>query len=212
MGRIAGQRWTVDHWLSRKGLTRASVQEIINREGSWTKAAAALGINRKAFRERVAEFATSPYAEGVGSGVCSQCACPIDHGYTEHRKCKKCMMDGRDKAKLKASGRRAKHKRRALAHGVRVGKDSLSDAVWDILVRETGGVCCYCQRQRTLELEHIRPITKGGPHQMSNLSVACKSCNSSKGNRLLFKEWQPVGPHVCVIEKHKQHACNVNGS
>jgi len=40
--------------------------------------------------------------------------------------------------------------------------------------------CTYCGSTEKLSLDHIIPLSKGGPHAQSNLTVACRSCNSSK--------------------------------
>lgn len=37
-------------------------------------------------------------------------------------------------------------------------------------------------------IDHVKPITKGGPHMLSNLRPACRSCNQKKGGR-----WYGVG-------------------
>jgi len=37
------------------------------------------------------------------------------------------------------------------------------------------------------ELEHIIPISKGGPHTWDNVACACRSCNSLKGAKLLVR-------------------------
>jgi 5-methylcytosine-specific restriction endonuclease McrA len=52
------------------------------------------------------------------------------------------------------------------------------------------GHCCYCGRLgQPLTLEHIIPITrKGSSNDPWNLCFACRSCNSSKGDKLL-EEW-----------------------
>lgn len=42
--------------------------------------------------------------------------------------------------------------------------------------------CMYCDAQHTpLQLEHIHPKSKGGTDKISNLGLACGSCNSKKG-------------------------------
>lgn len=50
--------------------------------------------------------------------------------------------------------------------------------------------CCYCKRpfnsKRKKTVDHVIPISKGGLHMMSNLAVACLSCNSSKNNKLIY--------------------------
>jgi hypothetical protein len=34
-----------------------------------------------------------------------------------------------------------------------------------------------------MDLDHIRPVSKGGPNVASNLRLLCPSCNRSRGNR-----------------------------
>jgi 5-methylcytosine-specific restriction endonuclease McrA len=43
------------------------------------------------------------------------------------------------------------------------------------------GRCFYCRVKGPLALDHIIPISKGGPHSRDNVVMACRSCNSSKG-------------------------------
>lgn len=46
--------------------------------------------------------------------------------------------------------------------------------------------CAYCGvRPDVLTQDHIRPLSKGGTHEASNVVPACQSCNSSKGDREL---------------------------
>lgn len=49
--------------------------------------------------------------------------------------------------------------------------------------------CAYCGSNEKLEIEHIIPISRGGNHSIGNTTKACRSCNSSKGDRLLM-EWR----------------------
>lgn len=48
--------------------------------------------------------------------------------------------------------------------------------------------CIYCGCTDNLSWEHLIPISKGGPNIISNQIVACRSCNSSKGDKDIF-EW-----------------------
>ncbi len=53
--------------------------------------------------------------------------------------------------------------------------------------------CAYCGGTERIEIDHIVPLTRGGTHTASNFAPACKTCNTSKGNRLLG-EWTPPNP------------------
>lgn len=43
--------------------------------------------------------------------------------------------------------------------------------------------CRYCRSIRDLTIDHVLPGSRGGTNMMENLVTACRSCNSSKGNR-----------------------------
>ena len=44
--------------------------------------------------------------------------------------------------------------------------------------------CAYCDvRDVPLELDHVQPRSKHGTDRVSNLTLACQSCNQRKGNR-----------------------------
>lgn len=44
--------------------------------------------------------------------------------------------------------------------------------------------CSYCEiRDVPLQVEHIHPRSLGGSNRVSNLCLACQSCNQKKGNR-----------------------------
>jgi 5-methylcytosine-specific restriction endonuclease McrA len=40
--------------------------------------------------------------------------------------------------------------------------------------------CAYCGVDGNLHIEHVIPISKGGPHALGNIVPACKDCNFSK--------------------------------
>jgi 5-methylcytosine-specific restriction endonuclease McrA len=44
--------------------------------------------------------------------------------------------------------------------------------------------CCYCGKEKVpFEVEHINPKSRGGSNRVSNLCLACHSCNERKGNQ-----------------------------
>lgn len=54
---------------------------------------------------------------------------------------------------------------------------------------EKGEVCCtYCKQPCEPTLDHIIPLARGGRDEAANVLVACRSCNSSKQNKLIH-EW-----------------------
>lgn len=55
----------------------------------------------------------------------------------------------------------------------------------EYLLEKYRRVCQYCQGQsgnHHLEVEHIHPRSKGGSNNLSNLTLACHTCNQAKGS------------------------------
>lgn len=48
------------------------------------------------------------------------------------------------------------------------------------------GICAYCNSalpDDDFTIDHVQPVCKGGGDEPENLTVACRSCNSSKGGK-----------------------------
>jgi len=64
---------------------------------------------------------------------------------------------------------------------------SKHDKVW-LLVR--ANYCCeYCKKQiqeKSYQVEHVFPESRGGLAAESNLAIACERCNRNKGDNI---EW-----------------------
>jgi 5-methylcytosine-specific restriction endonuclease McrA len=56
--------------------------------------------------------------------------------------------------------------------------------VREYLLEKWGRKCAYCGKTGVpLEVEHIVPKIRGGSDRVSNLTLACRSCNQKKGSR-----------------------------
>jgi len=56
--------------------------------------------------------------------------------------------------------------------------------VREYLLAKWGRKCAYCSREgMPLQVEHIIPRIRGGTNRVSNLTLACETCNQAKGNR-----------------------------
>jgi HNH endonuclease len=68
--------------------------------------------------------------------------------------------------------------------------NEVTEKDWRRLVLRYNGCCAYCGRPVARpHADHVVPVTRGGRHSIGNLLPVCKSCNSSKGDRLLV-EWR----------------------
>lgn len=87
-------------------------------------------------------------------------------------------------------------KRRALVRGQ--GGDVAAEEIIERM-ELTGALCVYCGEREEITVDHVIPLSRGGEHAVSNLLPACRSCNSSKGKKLLG-EWMPPGwGDVCLL-------------
>lgn len=65
----------------------------------------------------------------------------------------------------------------------------LSSDEWEQIKKDWNYCCAYCGKLfNDLTQDHVIPLSKGGIDSIENIVPACKSCNSSKGNKDL-KEW-----------------------
>lgn len=83
-------------------------------------------------------------------------------------------------------------KRRARVMGSICDDSNLVDRDWFLSkCISVNNVCVYClASDKSLTLDHIIPISRGGMHVRENIIPSCKPCNSSKKNNLI-SEWRP---------------------
>jgi ATP adenylyltransferase len=64
--------------------------------------------------------------------------------------------------------------------------DQIPDSLRYRVLKESGGRCALCgitKKERPLDVDHIKPKSKGGKNVYENLQVLCSKCNRSKGNK-----------------------------
>jgi 5-methylcytosine-specific restriction endonuclease McrA len=60
--------------------------------------------------------------------------------------------------------------------------NTLTTEEWLSVLSEFNHSCAYCGRSDAkLTMDHVIPISKGGPHSKENVVPSCSSCNSKKG-------------------------------
>lgn len=67
----------------------------------------------------------------------------------------------------------------------RVERGRVSNKMRFAIYARDGYRCCHCGRnqyQVKLEIDHIKPISKGGKSEYDNLQTLCEECNKKKGN------------------------------
>lgn len=63
------------------------------------------------------------------------------------------------------------------------------------LLDKQSGVCFWCDQllDDTCEIDHIRPLTKGGTNDLENLCACHQKCNQLKGTKII--EFGPEKDH-----------------
>jgi 5-methylcytosine-specific restriction endonuclease McrA len=88
---------------------------------------------------------------------------------------------------IRQRGRRNGHRRRARLKDAR--SPGVTTEQWRAICDAHGFRCAYCSVEDKLTVDHVVPISRGGLDAPDNVVPACKSCNSSKGAKLLT-EWR----------------------
>ena len=103
-------------------------------------------------------------------------------------------------------------------HGEEYQQGTLQNyEVKEYLLEKYQRTCVYCNsKDGFLEIEHIVPKSKGGSNRISNLTLACKRCNKSKGS-LLIEDFLKNKPELLAkvlkqVKKPLKDAAAVNST
>ena len=76
----------------------------------------------------------------------------------------------------------SKHRRRVME---RTAIGHFNDEEWRKLTSDCGNVCACCKQEKTLTVDHIVPLSKGGTNKIENIQPLCLSCNSRKHDKTI---------------------------
>jgi len=52
-----------------------------------------------------------------------------------------------------------------------------------IMIDSKNASCAYCGSKKNLEIDHIKPVSKGGDNNIENLQILCHKCNRAKADK-----------------------------
>ena len=105
--------------------------------------------------------------------------------------------------KGKAMVKRRDAKRRA---NLRLTDCNVTADEWFLILEKYQNKCVYCGKEsEMLTMDHFVPLAEGGTHTKENVVPACRSCNSSKGRKLMitdgFGNFWPAKCPMCKKNK-----------
>ena len=74
----------------------------------------------------------------------------------------------------------------------------------DAIVAAWNYKCAYCRTEQTkFEIDHIKPYSKGGSCDLSNLAPACSKCNATKSSLELPDEYKGILLAKAAVKKDR---------
>lgn len=96
---------------------------------------------------------------------------------------------------------REKSKRRK-AHARGQTPTQISVSALRLRFDQFGNCCAYCGGAGDMEIEHIKPISKGGLHDIGNIVPACSRCNTSKKDKEM-ESWYRAQPFFSELRLYR---------
>jgi 5-methylcytosine-specific restriction endonuclease McrA len=91
-------------------------------------------------------------------------------------------------AYARGPGKQAKCARDSARYALTKGSPIAELFTLDEIFDRDSGWCYLCEQdvdRKDATMDHVIPVTKGGPHTRVNVRLAHRSCNTRKGNKLL---------------------------
>jgi len=76
---------------------------------------------------------------------------------------------------------------------------TLTTVEWRTVLKAFDDRCAYCQRRGQMHIDHLHPISEGGPNILENVVPSCRRCNSSKGAKGLAEWLRLSGQNVTQV-------------
>jgi 5-methylcytosine-specific restriction endonuclease McrA len=95
----------------------------------------------------------------------------------------------------------ARHKDKIIARNAsrRSNREPMDPAIVKEVFKRDNYICQYCGSKNNLSIDHKIPLARGGSHDIDNLCIACKPCNSSKNTKTPeeFTAYRQEIAHAC---------------
>lgn len=72
----------------------------------------------------------------------------------------------------------------------RLARPQASKQTSEYIRQRDGGICVYCEREPGFVVDHVMPVSRGGPNVRGNMVWSCSWCNGYKSDHLI--EWMLV--------------------
>lgn len=159
-GREKSRRWRLENWEAARERDRRYNEEHAEEIRAWRE---------RYYREnaeRLREQSREHYERNRQS-------------YIEKAK----RWEEENPAKARELKNASNRRRRALLRGNGYEKYTAEDI--NRLWHDQGGCCAYCGTPlfANYHIDHVVPISRGGPDKLDNLALACPWCNQSKNNK-----------------------------
>ena len=143
----------------------------------------------------------------LGLAYCSKCEDWLPTAEVHRGMCRMHINQGaRDRYNSDA---RYKSERKQHAHARKRNIKPIPPVGQEGILEQFAGKCAYCGNDAST-WDHVYPIAVGGITTPSNIVPACMTCNSSKGDRDVFKWMEATGkvPSIEFFERLNLSECS----